>query len=93
MDNFLRNILSGQQLGTSPAASIALAVVLLWSIAAKGVALYHAAKRDEKFWFVALLFINSIGILEIAYLFFFAKDKLTLPAVVKDLKKLIARPK
>lgn len=93
MDNFLLNILSGQQLGANPTASIVVAIVLLWSIAIKGVALYHAARRDEKFWFVGLLFINSIGILEIAYLFFFAKDKLTLPAVVKDLKKLIARPK
>ncbi len=42
-------------------------------IALKGYALWHAAKRDEKAWFIALLVINTMGILELAYLAFIVK--------------------
>lgn len=55
-----------------------LILVAVWSLFWKGMALWRAAKEDSKPWFVALLVVNTIGILEIAYLFFFAKEKLTL---------------
>jgi hypothetical protein len=48
---------------------------VLWSIVLKGLALWHAARRGEQWWFIALLVINTAGILEIIYLFFFAKLK------------------
>lgn len=41
-----------------------------WTLAWKGVALWHAARRGEKPWFVALLIVNTVGLLEIAYLAF-----------------------
>jgi hypothetical protein len=47
--------------------------LLLWSLVWKGMALWHAAKRDEKPWFVILLIVNTMGILEIIYLLFVAK--------------------
>ncbi len=40
------------------------------SIILKGYALWHAAKRNEKGWFIALLLINTMGILELIYLYF-----------------------
>jgi len=43
---------------------------ILWSIAWKGLALWHAAKRNEKWWFIGMLVINTVGILEICYLVF-----------------------
>lgn len=46
---------------------------VLWSLIWKGLALWHAARRGEKGWFVALLIINTMGILEIIYLFGVAK--------------------
>jgi hypothetical protein len=48
-------------------------LLILVSLALKGFALWHAAKRNEKWWFVALLLINTMGILELVYLIFFAK--------------------
>lgn len=48
-------------------------LVLLVSLALKGFALWHASKRNEKWWFIALLVINTMGILELVYLIFFAK--------------------
>ena len=48
---------------------------VLWSIAWKGLALWHAGRRGQYWWFLALLLINTFGILEIIYLFFVAKIK------------------
>jgi methionyl-tRNA synthetase len=48
-------------------------LLVLASLVLKGFALWHSAKRGEKWWFVALLLINTIGILELVYLVFFAK--------------------
>jgi len=47
--------------------------LLLWSLIWKGMALWHAGRRNEKLWFVVLLVINTMGILEIIYLLFVAK--------------------
>ena len=59
-------------LGMSLLGGLFLLLVLV-SLALKGFALWHAAKRGEKWWFVALLLINTMGILELVYLIFFAK--------------------
>lgn len=53
-------------------------VLLAWSIAWKGLALWNAAKNGQRNWFIAILVVNTIGILEIVYLFGFAKKKMTL---------------
>jgi hypothetical protein len=50
-------------------------VVMLWTIVWKGLALWHAARREERWWFLALLVLNTAGILEIVYLFAVAKMK------------------
>lgn len=49
--------------------------LLAWSMAWKGLALWKAGKKSDKIWFVALLVINTLGILEILYYFFFSKMK------------------
>jgi hypothetical protein len=48
-------------------------IAALWSIAWKGIGLWHAARRGDHWWFVAILLINTLGILEIIYLFFISK--------------------
>jgi hypothetical protein len=50
----------------------------IWSIAWKGLALWRCAELKQRNWFIGVLLLNTMGILEIAYLFFFAKKKLTL---------------
>ena len=50
-------------------------VALVWSLFWKGLALWHSARRGEQWWFLAMLVINTMGILEIVYLFGFAKLK------------------
>lgn len=57
----------------APFIGLAALIGLVWVIGIKGYALWHAAKRGEKWWFIALLIINTAGILELIYLIFFAK--------------------
>jgi hypothetical protein len=55
------------------AFSMALIVLMIlgsvWSIVWKGIALWQAARRDQLGWYIALLIINTLGILEIIYIF------------------------
>jgi methionyl-tRNA synthetase len=37
----------------------------------KGFSLWYAARGGQRWWFVALLIINTLGILEIVYLIWF----------------------
>ena len=46
-------------------------IVVLWTIVLKGYALWHAARASQKWWFIALLVINTLGILELIYLIWF----------------------
>jgi hypothetical protein len=54
-----------------------LPVLMLWTVFWKGLALWHSGRRGNPWWFVALLFINTMGILEIIYLFGVIKLKLS----------------
>ncbi|MEZ5889542.1 MAG: DUF5652 family protein [Xanthobacteraceae bacterium] len=60
---------------SGPGGAFLLAVIVLWSLFWKGCALWHAARRGEAWWFIAILVINTLGLLEIIYLFGFAKLK------------------
>ncbi len=50
-------------------------LIILWTIPWKGVALWKAVKNNHKWWFIPLLVINTLGILEILYIFVFGKRK------------------
>ena len=52
-------------------------LVLLWILPWKGVALWKAAKNNHKKWFVVLIILNTLAILEIMYIFIFSKKKQT----------------
>jgi len=54
-----------------------LPLILLWSIFWKGLALWHSARRGQPWWFVILIIVNTVGILEIVYLFAVAKLKMS----------------
>jgi methionyl-tRNA synthetase len=49
--------------------------LLAWSLIWKGFALWRSANNKSKPWFVAILILNTFGILEILYLFVFGKKK------------------
>lgn len=50
-------------------------LLMLWSSVWKGIALWKAAQRNSVAWFVILLIFNTLGILELIYIFLVAKNK------------------
>ena len=48
---------------------------IIYSVVVKGIALWKAARKTQKGWFVALLVINTLGILELLYIFIFSKKE------------------
>lgn len=44
-----------------------------WSVVWTGFALWYAAKRNEKWWFILFLLVHTAGILELIYLLFVAR--------------------
>lgn len=49
--------------------------LVTWTLPWKGYALWKAARQNDRNWFIALLIINTIAILEILYIFIFSKKK------------------
>ena len=60
-------------------ASFGLIILVLvaWSLVWKGLALWRAAKRGEKIWFIVFMLVNTLGILEIIYLFLVTGAKIS----------------
>jgi methionyl-tRNA synthetase len=64
MEEFVLKIYS------NPAILIPL---LVWSMAWKGLALWKCGRHNQLYWFIALLVVNTAGILEIIYIVWFQK--------------------
>lgn len=53
--------------------SMLIIPLAFWSVFWMGLALWKAAKKDSKVWFVVLLLVHTMGILDILYIFVFSK--------------------
>lgn len=63
---------------------VVLLILAIWALPWKIYAVWLAAKREEKKWFVGLLLINTFAILEIFYIFKIVKK--TWPEVKSDFR-------
>ena len=52
-----------------------LALALVWVMVWKGLGLWRAAEHRARGWFIVILVLNTLGLLEIIYLFFVTKPK------------------
>ena len=50
-------------------------ILVVWDLVWKGIALWKCGRSNQLPWFVAILIVNSAGILPIVYLLFFQKKK------------------
>ncbi len=55
--------------------SVVILVLTLWSLPWKGIALWKAAKNNDIAWFVIMMIVNTIGILDILYIYIWGKKK------------------
>jgi len=58
---------------TSTENQFILILLIVWTLPWKGLALWKSAQRKEKWWFIAMLLTNTLGVLEILYLYIFSK--------------------
>lgn len=61
--------------------------LVIWSAVWTGLALWHAARRNEKGWFVFFLLVHTMGIVEIVYLVFVVKAFATAKTATKKRKR------
>jgi len=66
--NFLNELSS--YLGISKGLLI---IILIWSAIWKAIGLWKSARLKEPIWFVLIFIINTMGLLEILYIFIFSK--------------------
>lgn len=61
-------------MSSTPTWAIVTVIILaVWSLIWKGLALYKAGKVRQPLWFVVMFLVNTLGILEIFYIFVFSK--------------------
>ena len=60
---------------------------LTWSLIWKGLALWKSATKRHLVWFMILLVVNTLGILEILYIFYFNRWDLDKGKLLKFLEK------
>ncbi len=56
--------------------AIFVGLLVIWELFWKGIALWKAGNNKQSVWFVALLILNTLGLLEIIYLLFFQRKKI-----------------
>jgi len=71
--------------------ALLLYILLAWMLIWKGIALWRAAQSHQRNWFliilISMLIFNTFGLLEIIYLFRFAKKRMT----IKDIQNWFGR--
>jgi hypothetical protein len=72
-------IAGGSVPGFVGAAGLLLFIVVVWTFVWKGLALWKAARSGSKPWFIVLLIVNTVGILEILYLYVFSRKSKEVP--------------
>ncbi len=48
-------------------------ILMAWTLYWKGMALWKASKANKEKWFIVMLILNTLGILEILYIYVFSK--------------------
>jgi hypothetical protein len=54
---------------------ILFVIIMIWSSIWKYIALWKAGRNNSLGWFVIFALVNTVGILEILYIFVFSKMK------------------
>ncbi|MGB9598476.1 MAG: DUF5652 family protein [Minisyncoccales bacterium] len=75
IENFFNQLLIFSRTPPSFSQFLFLFLFSFWNLFWKGWALWKSAKRGEKKWFIALIILQTFGILDIIYLFIFSRKK------------------
>ena len=56
-----------------------IVIAAAWELVLKGFGLWYAARGKQKWWFIAMLILNTVGILPIIYLIWFRPKNTSAP--------------
>ena len=78
--------------GASVEMVVFIAIISIWELIWKGIALWKCGRNNQLVWFIFILILNTAGILPIIYIIFFQKKtrvekKAIRQAVRKQIKK------
>ena len=62
-----------EKLGWFNDRPLLLVLLVAWSLIWKGLALWRSARQADHGWFIALLVLNTLGLIEILYLYYFSQ--------------------
>ena len=68
----------------NPFIIVLIIVLSIWQLFWKGIALWRTSQNKQRNWFMALFILvplNDLGILELIYLFYFAKKRLSISEI------------
>jgi len=68
-----------------------LVVISLWTLFWKGRALWKASSNKHLTWFVLLLLVNTVGILEIGYIYYLSKYELGSSKLLAQINSLFQK--
>lgn len=71
--NWMYNMMFGSGYGFNALAWLTPFIII--DLVLKGIALWKAGRNNQLYWFIALLLVNSMGILPLIYLGFFQKKQ------------------
>jgi hypothetical protein len=64
-----------------------LIIIVIWSIVWKLIALWKSARKNHIVWFILLAIVNTVGILEILYVYIFSEINFGKKSSVKNKKR------
>ncbi|MEI6849774.1 MAG: DUF5652 family protein [archaeon] len=53
-----------------------LSIILIWTLLWKAFACWKSARLNKPIWFIVLFLVNTLGILEILYIFIFSEYRI-----------------
>lgn len=71
-------------------------IIIAWVMVWKGLALWFSAQNKQKGWFIAILILNTLGLLPIIYLLWFKPENETVNqerVKTKVSKRIVAKKK
>ncbi len=71
--DFFTNWISANFGITATAAILIFSIIMIWTVIWKAIALWKSARKNHLAWFIIFLIINTVGILEILYIYVFSK--------------------
>ena len=82
-----------QNLNTLFESPLFLFLFLTWTLIWKGLALWQSAQKKHIVWFVIILVLNTMGLLEIAYIYYLSRWDLGSSKILNSTNKKVSKKK